>query len=79
VVQVGEGSDHLSYEVNGELIVRCSKEPDPADRAEHVDREAARAVHPQIAPTPFRQARDWCRLRLATGPSIQPQASVTDP
>ena len=30
VVQVGEGTDNLNYEVNGELIVRCSKEPDSA-------------------------------------------------
>lgn len=40
VVQVGEGLDHLAYEVNGELILRCSKEPDPAARAAHLDREA---------------------------------------
>ena len=40
MVQVGEGSDHLAYEVNGELIVRCSKEPDPAARAAQVGREA---------------------------------------
>ena len=32
VVQAGEGLDHLAYEVNGELIVRVSKEPDPARR-----------------------------------------------
>jgi aminoglycoside phosphotransferase (APT) family kinase protein len=29
VVPVGEGLDNLAYEVNGELIVRFSKEPDP--------------------------------------------------
>ena len=29
VVQVGVGLDNLAYEVNGELIVRFSKEPDP--------------------------------------------------
>jgi aminoglycoside phosphotransferase (APT) family kinase protein len=53
VVQVGEGSDHLAYEVNGELIVRCSKEPDPAARAEHVDREARLlAAVAGIAPLP---------------------------
>lgn len=39
-VRVGEGSDNLAYEVNGELILRCSKEPDPAARAAQVDREA---------------------------------------
>ena len=53
VVQVGEGSDHLAYEVNGELIVRCSKEPDPAARAGHVDREARLlAAVAAIAPLP---------------------------
>lgn len=30
VVQVGESLDNVAYEVNGELIVRFSKEPDPA-------------------------------------------------
>ena len=43
----GEGTDNLAYEVNGELVVRFSKEPDPARRAdlirsevEHLDAEA---------------------------------------
>jgi aminoglycoside phosphotransferase (APT) family kinase protein len=40
VVPVGEGSDHLAWEVNGELIVRWTREPDPAARAAEVDREA---------------------------------------
>jgi hypothetical protein len=40
IVPVGEGTDNLAYEVNGELIVRCGKEPDPAARAAGVDREA---------------------------------------
>jgi aminoglycoside phosphotransferase (APT) family kinase protein len=40
LVQVGEGLDNLAYEVNGELILRWAKEPDPAARAAHVDREA---------------------------------------
>ena len=40
VVQLKEGCDHVAYEVNGELIVRFSKETDPARRAGHVDREA---------------------------------------
>src|SRR5215218_6254203 len=40
VVPVGEGGDHLAYEVDGELIVRFGKEPDPAARAAGVDREA---------------------------------------
>jgi aminoglycoside phosphotransferase (APT) family kinase protein len=54
VVQVGEGSDNLVYEVNGELIVRCSKEPDSAARAAHVDREARLlAAVAGIAPLPI--------------------------
>src|SRR5919204_1659835 len=40
VVQLGEGTDNLAYEVDGELIVRCSKERDAAARAARVDREA---------------------------------------
>ena len=40
VVRMPEGLDNLAYEVNGELIVRWSKEPDPAARAAVVDREA---------------------------------------
>jgi aminoglycoside phosphotransferase (APT) family kinase protein len=40
VVQVGEGLDNLAYEVNGELIVRFSKEPDPARRTALLNREA---------------------------------------
>jgi aminoglycoside phosphotransferase (APT) family kinase protein len=40
VVQVGEGTDHVAYEVDGALIVRWSKERDAAARAARVDREA---------------------------------------
>ena len=40
VVRVGEGTDNLVFEVNGELIVRWSKEADPAARAAGVEREA---------------------------------------
>ena len=32
VVSVGEGTDHLAFEVDGELIVRWTKEPDAAPR-----------------------------------------------
>jgi aminoglycoside phosphotransferase (APT) family kinase protein len=32
---LGDGLDNVAYEVNGDLIVRCAKEPDPAQ----VDRE----------------------------------------
>jgi aminoglycoside phosphotransferase (APT) family kinase protein len=40
VVQIGEGTDNLAYEVNGKLIVRLTKEPDSAARAARVQREA---------------------------------------
>lgn len=41
VVELGEGGDNLAYEVNGELIVRLSKEADPGARAVLVRGEAA--------------------------------------
>jgi aminoglycoside phosphotransferase (APT) family kinase protein len=41
VARLGEGLDNAAYEVNGELIVRASKEADPALRADVTRREAA--------------------------------------
>ena len=53
VVPVGEGLDNLAYEVNGELIVRFSKEPDPARRAALVNREARLlAAVGEVSPLP---------------------------
>ena len=57
VVPVGEGTDHLAYEVNGELIVRWAREPDPAVRAAQVGREArllaaVGAISPLPVPEP---------------------------
>ncbi|GAA2086846.1 phosphotransferase family protein [Actinomadura alba] len=40
VAHIGEGVDNLAYEVNGELVVRFSKEPDPVRRAELISAEA---------------------------------------
>jgi aminoglycoside phosphotransferase (APT) family kinase protein len=66
VVPVGEGSDNLAYEVNGELIVRWSKEPDPAARAARVDREArllaaVASISPLPVPDPsFTVAEQGC-------------------
>lgn len=40
VVVMGEGLDNRTYEVNGELLVRFSKQPDREDRAALVRREA---------------------------------------
>jgi aminoglycoside phosphotransferase (APT) family kinase protein len=53
VVPLGEGLDNVAYEVNGELIVRFSKEPDPM----RLDREArllaaVAAVSPPPVPEP---------------------------
>jgi aminoglycoside phosphotransferase (APT) family kinase protein len=57
VVAVGEGTDHLAFEVDGELIVRWTKEPDAAVRAARVDREArllaaVAAISPLPVPEP---------------------------
>ena len=40
VARLGEGLDNAAYEVNGELIVRASKEADPALRGDSIRREA---------------------------------------
>ena len=40
VIGLGEGLDNAAYEVNGELIVRASKETDPALRYQSTQREA---------------------------------------
>ncbi|MGH8827248.1 MAG: phosphotransferase family protein [Jiangellaceae bacterium] len=49
----GAGSDNTAFEVNGELIVRFSKEPDPAARADRVIREARLlAAVADISPIP---------------------------
>jgi integrase len=41
MIELGEGLDNVSYEVNDELIVRKSKEADPASRSESIRCEAA--------------------------------------
>jgi aminoglycoside phosphotransferase (APT) family kinase protein len=40
MAKLGEGSDNVSYEVNGELIVRASKDTNPTSRSESTQREA---------------------------------------
>lgn len=40
LAKLGEGSDNVAYEVNDELIVRASKQTDPASRSESTRREA---------------------------------------
>jgi aminoglycoside phosphotransferase (APT) family kinase protein len=55
---LGEGMENLAYDVNGEWIVRFSKEPDPARRAAGVDREARLlAVVAGVAPLPVPEPR----------------------
>ena len=41
VAKLGEGLENIAYEVNGELVVRASKETDPDRRGESIRREAA--------------------------------------
>ncbi len=41
IARLGEGLDNAAYEVNGEFIVRASKEDHPARRAESIRREVA--------------------------------------
>ena len=63
VVQLGEGLDNLAYEVNGELIVRFSKEPDPAPRSNHEARVLAAVadISPLPVPEPtFTVAEQGC-------------------
>lgn len=53
VVPLGGGLDNLAYEVNGELVVRFSKEPDLARRAALVCHEArVLAAVADISPLP---------------------------
>jgi aminoglycoside phosphotransferase (APT) family kinase protein len=53
VAPLGAGLDNVAYEVNGELIVRFSREPDPARVTREVDLLAAVAeVSPLPVPRP---------------------------
>jgi aminoglycoside phosphotransferase (APT) family kinase protein len=53
VVQVGEGLGNIAYEVNGELIVRFSKEPDAARRtALLIDEARLLAAVAEVSPLP---------------------------
>jgi aminoglycoside phosphotransferase (APT) family kinase protein len=40
IAEIGEGTDHDAYEVNGELVVRFGTDPDAAQRAASTRREA---------------------------------------
>lgn len=58
ITLIGEGMDNRAYEVNGELVVRVSKEPDPTRRAELIDAEtellaAVTVISPLPVPEPL--------------------------
>lgn len=40
VTELGDGSDHIAYEVNSSLVVRLAKNPDPDQRSKLVRKEA---------------------------------------
>ncbi|WP_425581854.1 phosphotransferase family protein [Streptosporangium vulgare] len=58
VAPLGAGQDNIAYEVNGELIVRFGKEPDPARRAALVEREARLlSTVARLSPVPVPEPR----------------------
>ncbi|MEV3961629.1 aminoglycoside phosphotransferase family protein [Nocardia sp. NPDC050193] len=71
VTLLGAGEDNLAYEVNGELIVRFTKEPDPESRAGRVTEEATLlATVADISPLPvpepcFRVPEQGCLAYFA--------------
>ncbi|MGW6331178.1 phosphotransferase family protein [Nocardia rhamnosiphila] len=71
VTLLGEGEDNLAYEVNGELIVRFTKEPDPESRAARVIEEttllaAVANISPLPVPEPcFRVPEQGCLAYFA--------------
>jgi aminoglycoside phosphotransferase (APT) family kinase protein len=83
VVLLGEGVDNVTYEVNGELIVRFRKEPDPARRATAVMAEAhllwaVADISPVAVPVPlFAVAEEGC-LAYFTLPGV-PLLEVSAP
>ncbi|MFE0351439.1 phosphotransferase family protein [Streptomyces griseoluteus] len=73
VTLLGEGEDNLAYQVNGELIVRFSKDPDPASRATRVSDEArllgaVAGISPLPVPEPaFTDAEQGCLAYFKLG------------
>jgi len=58
VALLGEGLDNVVYEINGELMVRFCKAPDPGRRAARADREARLlTVVAGISPLPVPEPR----------------------
>ena len=66
VVPLGEGVDNAAFDVDGELVVRCSTHPDPGERSRRVLRESrvlatVAATSPLPVPVPrFTAADDGC-------------------
>ncbi|WP_144123871.1 phosphotransferase family protein [Catellatospora sichuanensis] len=75
VVELGAGLDNVAYEVDGELVVRFSREPDPVRRAALVEREARLlATVAEVCPLPvpepvFTAAEQGC-LAYAKLPGV---------
>ncbi len=75
VVPLGEGVDNAAFDVDGELVVRCSTHPDPEERARRVLRESrllatVAATSPLPVPVPrFTAVEDGC-LAYARLPGV---------
>lgn len=53
ITPLGSGVDNVGYDVDGELVVRINRTPDPAERAAAIRREAALlAVVGELSPLP---------------------------
>ncbi len=81
-VLIGEGTDNIAYEVNGDLIVRFSKEPDSKRRAELITGETALLAEvarfsPLPVPVPLSASPDrgcWSYRKIPGEPLLtQPQ------
>jgi aminoglycoside phosphotransferase (APT) family kinase protein len=78
VVLLGQGMDNLVYDVNGALVVRFSKEPDPARRAELISSEAEllaaiAGISPLPVPEPVFTDREhgcWAHAKLPGVPLL---------
>jgi aminoglycoside phosphotransferase (APT) family kinase protein len=79
VVPLGEGLDNIAYEVNAELIVRFSNEPDPVRRAERVSHEARfLAAVADISPLPVPNPRFTVADKGCLAYSKMPGSSLLD-
>ncbi|WP_344944207.1 phosphotransferase [Sphaerisporangium flaviroseum] len=82
ITKLGEGVDNVAYEVDRELIVRGSKETDPAARAETTRREAdLLAAVARLSPLPVPEPHLLVDVRASaiTGVIDWTDAAITDP